>query len=305
LLKNCCISFTKQSRLLTFKTVLITGLELIPDADFPRLIEISKEASRRLPPSRKLKKKKKTNKVDESDAVTRSDPELKKRKKKKADKLTNQAADGDNPNQPNLTSVDISSGSRADSTPETLAKKQKAKKTSKVDKSAAVTKPDLEMKKQKKKKAGKLTYQAADGDNSNPLDATLVDMPISSSGDQRSEPPAKKQKKKKTSKMDKYATSGGGGVDEQPKATTMDLAYDLGSTSSALVSQFNEIRCEVEIPDEQYNFALELMGKLEQVFKETFPSCKVYFLRHCYHKLRTVAGDHLLLYLDLGGSIGK
>jgi len=170
-----------------------------------------------------------------------------------------------------------------------------------VGKSVAVTRPDHEMKKQKKKKAGKLANHAADGDNSNPRDVTSVDTPNDSSADLCPEPPAKKQKKKTTRKVDKYAVVGGG--DEQPN-TSMDFALGFGSTSSALVSQFNEICHEVEIPDEQYNFALELMGKLEQIFRWTHPSCNVYFLRHYYLKLRTVGGDQLMFYLDLGGTIG-
>jgi len=137
-----------------------------------------------------------------------------------------------------------------------------------MNESDAVRGSDVELKKQKKKKTGKLTNQTADGGNSKPPDATLVDITIASSADQMPEPPTKKQKKKKTSKVDRYAASGGDGGDddEMPKvnATSKDVAFGLCSTSSALVSQFNEIRREVEIPDESYSFALELMGKLEQ-----------------------------------------
>jgi len=203
-------------------------------------------------------------------------------------------------------SDEISSSFIAITRPEHLPKKLKKKKTNKVDESDVVRRSDPELKKQKKKKGGKLTNHAADGGNSKPPEATSVDIAIGSSADSTPEPPAKKQKKKKTSKVDKYAAVEGGG-DEQPNvnAASMDIALGLGSTSSALVSQFQEIRREIQISNEQYNFALDLMSKLEQAFRLKFPSCKVYFLRHYYLKLRTVAGDHLLFYLDVEGSIGR
>ncbi|CAL8124433.1 unnamed protein product [Orchesella dallaii] len=68
--------------------------------------------------------------------------------------------------------------------------------------------------------------------------------------------------------------------------------------SDGLVAQFNEIRREVEIPDDQYNMALDIIKKLEHIFKPRLPRCKLYMMRHWYVKMKNNGSNHLILFVD-------
>ncbi|CAL8143361.1 unnamed protein product [Orchesella dallaii] len=83
----------------------------------------------------------------------------------------------------------------------------------------------------------------------------------------------------------------------------MDVETPSARSPNLYRQQFDAILSEIEIPDEEYQQALDVMEKCERIFAKEFPACKFYMFRHWYLKLRNNGTNELLFYVDFDGAL--